>query len=426
MTKHRRTARGFLHRSPSLLIFGRLGASGLALVSSPIVARAIGPEGRGETAAAVALFVIVPVILGVGLSLEVRRQAATSDGSAVLRTARSIVALSTPLAIGIAALTYFTIFTDFSPEGRIVATAGVALAPLSTSWALDVSVLVAHRRYGGVLLIQLLQPAVYLVLILLLWGFGAATVATVLTASIAGIVATFCAGLLLVRVPIRGRHVGLRLLLRQGLTFSGSAIAEVAVNRADQVIVLPLIGAYQAGLYSVATTIGSVPLTIGQALGASYFTPIAQSEGRHRSLLQGEAIRAAIAAAVVATPLIAAGAWAAIPLVFGQAFSPSIPATMIFLLGSAGLLSAYVTSMALAADGRGIAMTIAQVISLVSGFVGLIVLGPALGAVGAAIASTSGYFILLAALLIALRLPARVLIPYPQDFLGAIKRLGRD
>lgn len=408
------------------MIVGRLGASALMLVSAPIVARALGPDGRGETAAALALFLIVPVVLGLGIPLEVRRQAATSDGHAVIRTARRTVAYSAVIAIGIAALANFTIFSEFGPSGRLVATIGVALAPLSTSWSMDVSVLVAHRRYRGVLLMQLLQPAVYVALIVVFWVIGVANVATVLIASIAGTGATFAAGLLLVRVPFQGARVDTKPLVRGGIKFFGSAIAEVASVRADQVVALPLIGAYQAGLYSVAATIGSVPLAIGHALGASYFAPIANSHGQNRFRLQGEAIRAAAAAAAIGIPVVAVLAWMTIPIVFGRDFAPSINATMIVLLGSAAMLVAYVASMALAAQGRGVNMTIAQIAALVCAIASLFILGPPLGAVGAAFASTLGYVVLLALLLLSLRIPARLLVPSPKDFVKSIKRLIRD
>ncbi|MGV0795682.1 oligosaccharide flippase family protein [Mycolicibacterium elephantis] len=426
MTKQRNAGGGTPRRSPSLLVFGRLGSSALMLISAPIVARALGPDGRGETAAALALFLIVPVVLGVGLPLEVRRQAARSDGHAVIRTARRIIALSTVFAALLAMLTYFTIFSDFNATGRAVATVGVALAPLSTSWAIDVSVLVAHRRYRGILLIQLMQPTVYVTFIVFFWALGVASVATVLLASLAGTAATFMAGLLLVRVPIQGPRVCTKSLLRNGITYFGSAIAEMASARADQVLALPLIGAYQAGLYSVAATIGSVPLSVGHALGATYFAPIANAHDRRRIQLQGEAIRAAIAAALMGVPLLALTAWLTIPTIFGREFVPSIHPTMIVLIGSAAMLVAYVASMTLAAEGRGASMTIAQIAALVCAIASLFILGPPLGAVGAAFASTLGYVVLLALLLLSLRIPARLLVPSPKDFVKSIKRLIRD
>jgi O-antigen/teichoic acid export membrane protein len=398
----------------------------LTLISAPVVARTIGPDGRGQTAAALALFLIVPVVLGVGIPLEVRRQAATSDGKAVIRTARVLLAYSALVSTGVAALSYYTIFSSFGTAGRVVATVGVFLTPLSASWALDVSVLVAHRRYAGVLLLQLLQPAVYVCLLIIFWMLSIATVATVLLASVVATAATCCAGAALVRVSLRGERVESVRLLRAGLGFAGSAIAEAASNRADQVFALPLIGAYQAGLYSVAATIGSVPLAIGQALGASYFAPIAQAEGRRRVELQCEAIRSTITIALVVTPLIALCAWPLIPVVFGEEFASATPVAMITLLGSAGLLTAYVASMALVADSKGGRMAIAQFTSLVVGIGCLFMLGPSLGAVGAAIASTFGYIVLLFALLAFLPVPKHSLAPRRGDLSRAVRRLRRD
>lgn len=412
--------------SPSLVIAGRLGASVLALVSSPIVARAIGPEGRGETAAAMALFLIVPVILGVGLPLEVRRLAATSDGRAVVRGARVIVAMSTPVALALALLAYFTIFSDFDPAARMAASVGIALAPLSASWAMDISVLVAHRRYKAVLLIQLLQPAMFVCLILSFWALNIARVSTVIAASVAASVVSFVAGLFLVRVPIRGTRVSIRKLVRKGLTYSGGAVADIASNRVDQVIALPLIGAYEAGIYSVAATIASVPLAIGHALAASYFAPIAQAQGEKRRGLQSESIRGAVAVSIMTIPLLGIAAWILIPVVFGQAFTPSIWVTIICLLGSAGMVSGYVASMALAADGRGIRMTLAQTAALAVGISALLGLGPVLGAIGAAIASTLGYIVLLILLIRFLQLPISEVTPRHRDYAGSIRRLARD
>src|SRR5689334_5155238 len=45
-----------------------------SFLTVPVIARAVGAEGRGETAAVVAAFVFVPVLLGLGIPLEVRRR----------------------------------------------------------------------------------------------------------------------------------------------------------------------------------------------------------------------------------------------------------------------------------------------------------------------------------------------------------------
>lgn len=273
---------------------------------------------------------------------------------------------------------------------------------------------------------QLTQPSVYLVLLLGFWASGHATVATVLIANLGGMVGSFVLGIVLVPFPIIGPRAPMVPLVRSGLKFFGSSIAEIASNRIDQVIALPLIGPAAAGIYSVAATIGAVPLAIGQALGASYFQPIAQADGAARRRRQAEATRVAVAAALIGTPVVALLAWPLIPVVFGELFAPAVPVTMIVLVGSAAMLAAYVVSMALAADGRGIRMTVAQVVSLAVGVAALFAFGPWLGAFGAAIASTIAFLVLLTVLIIGLGLPLREVVPRPRDFLRAMKRLLRD
>ncbi|RXZ72222.1 oligosaccharide flippase family protein [Agromyces albus] len=416
----------FAIQSPSLIVLGRTGSAFIALATAPIVARAIGPAGRGETAAAIALYVIVPVLLAIGLPLEVRRQAATSDGHVALRTARRIVALTiiiaAPLAVGAA----YTVFSGFEPEARVVAAAGIFLAPLSASWALDVGLLVAHRRYRAVFAMQVLQPLVYLVLVVIAWLFGAASVASVLAANVIGSLTTFVLGAALVRVPWRGTLAPIGATLRAGFHYVGSAIAEAASNKLDQVIALPLLGAFQAGIYSVAATIASVPLAIGQALGASHFPTIAQADGDNRKGAQSEAARAGIAAGILSYVPAVALSVVIIPFVFGPDFVSAVPVTVVSLVGSAAMIAGYVISMALAADSKGIRMTIAQVISLGVGIGGLIVLGPLLGAIGAALASTLSYLVLLTILMAALKLPVGKLLPRGRDFVGVLRRLARD
>lgn len=422
----RRLTGAFSVESPSLLVLGRTMSAVLSLATAPIVARAIGPDGRGETAAAIALFVIVPVILAMGLPLEVRRQAATTDGTVVLRTARRLVAASTLLAIPLAALAWATIFSNFEPDARIAASAGLLLSPLAAAWALDVGLLVAHRRYRAVFAMQVIQPSIYLVLVSVAWVFGVASVSSVLISNVIGSVATFVLGIVLVRVRWSGPILSLPATARSGVKYFGSALAEAASSKLDQVIALPLIGAFQAGIYSVAATVAAVPLALGQALGASYFTSVARSEGSERRSVQAQAARAGIAAGVLVYPISVAASVLLIPVVFGDAFAGSVPVAVIALLGSSAMIASFVVSMALAADAKGIRMSLAQVVSLVLGIVGLLLLGPWLGAIGAALASAISYLVLLGILAVALRLPVRDLVPRRRDFVDVLRRLARD
>ena len=59
------------------------------------------------------------------------------------------------LSAALSAAAALTVFEAFDPLARLVASAGIALAPLAATWALDVGLLVAHRRYRAVFAMQL-------------------------------------------------------------------------------------------------------------------------------------------------------------------------------------------------------------------------------------------------------------------------------
>lgn len=412
--------------SPSHLVIGRLIASALALISAPIVARAIGPEGRGETAAALALFNLVPIVLALGVPLEVRRLAAHGHASAAVRTARIFCLTALIPAAPVAILLDRLLFQGLDGSTRVVAVVGVILSPLMMSWMCDNAVLVAQRRYRAVFLLQVTPPSVYVILVLVLWIAGEARPSTVLACNIIATSATFVGAMLLTRIPVGGTRWGYRKLVGNGIRYAGSSIAEAASSRLDQVLVLPLIGAYQAGIYAVAATVSSIPLAFGQAIGASYYPLAAIAHEQDRPKLRTEAIRTGVAAGVLVVPIAGIASVVAIPLVFGSGFTASVPVAGVLFSGAAALVIAYIGSMVLAAEGRGVQMTIAQVISLAVGVLLLMVLGPLWGALGASVASSLSQLVLLAVSVFVLRVRIRDVLPRPIDFRLLVARMRRD
>ncbi|MDD7945819.1 oligosaccharide flippase family protein [Microbacterium sp. NE2HP2] len=412
--------------TPSLLLVGRLGATSMAFITAPIVARSIGADGRGETAAAIALFNLVPILLGIGMPLEVRRLAARAQGDAAIRTARLLVLLTVPFALVAAWAATVSILSGFDTASRVTAFIGIALCPLMIMWTCDSSVLVASGRYKGVMTLQLIQPAAYLVLVIAFASTQTLTVATALISNLAGTVAACITGLSFTRVTPFGPRVRLLTLLRGAVRYAGSSIAEAAASRLDQVIALPLIGAFQAGIYSVAVTVASIPLALGQALGAATFPLVARSEGPERQAFKAEAVRMSVAVSIVTAPLLGIGTWIVIPLLFGPDFEPAVVVSWVAGAGTCALIIAYVCSMNLAAEGRGYTMTVAQACALALSIALLYALAPNYGALGAAAASTVGYFALMVTLLLATRVRIRQACPGPRDLSRAFATLFRQ
>lgn len=411
--------------SPFLLVIGRLGATALAFITAPIIARAIGPIGRGETAAALAAFAIAPILLAFGVPLEIRRLAAVGQAAESLRTGRVICLLAVPVAVALGLLGYFTLFASFDASARLVAAIGVATSPLAMAWMCDLGVLIATGRLRGVMFMQLLQPVVYLLAILAFWTAGMIDTSTVLIANVIGTLATCVLGVALTRVPVRGGRYPLGEMLRGGGRFAGSSMAEAASTRLDQMVALPLIGAFQAGIYSAAVTVAALPFALGQALGAHYFPLIARAEGDERGQLKEQSIRVSTALALICVPVMVPAIWIGVPLLFGHEFGPAVPVAWLSLAGTCTMIVAYVCSMALAAEGHGKRMTIAQTVSLAVAMGLLFLLAPRWGAMGAAAASSLSYVTLLVSLLVGMGVRFRQSLPGLADFPLAILTLVR-
>ncbi|BBY17625.1 hypothetical protein MLIT_32170 [Mycolicibacterium litorale] len=358
--------------------------------------------------------------------MEVRRLSAISEADAALRSARLVIAISIFASIVLALACYFSLFESFDKFSRVTATVGVALSALPASWALDVSVLIAHERFGAVAILQVIQPATYVVLIVAFWLLDIATVATVLVAFIISNFANFVTGIALTRVPLRGEVLASRRFLSNSFAFYAGSVAQIASTRLDQVLALPLIGAQQAGYYSVAVTIGSAPpLVLGHALAGSIFRGIARADAGERARLESAAIRSAAALALMCCPLLAIAAWPMVPFVFGADFEGALPATFVAIIAGGAQLIGFVASSAANARGRGRLLTLAQVGGLAVGVSALIPLGHFAGALGASIASAAGFIVTVLILALALRVRLSDLVPRPADFVNAVKLIGR-
>ena len=211
--------------------------------------------------------------------------------------------------------------------------------------------------------------------------------------------------------------------MRGAVKFAGAAIAESASYRLDQVLALPIIGAYNTGLYAVAVTMGSAPLSLGHAISASYYPRVAQANGTDRDQLNAEGTRVGLAIALLVCIPLAMITPLVVPLLFGAEFVGAIVPALLSLAGTVALVCGFVASSLLAAAGRGIVMTVAQCCSLVVGIGLLFVLGPPLGAVGASLASSISYVVLSLIVIWALGVRPSAALPHIHDFRLALSTL---
>jgi O-antigen/teichoic acid export membrane protein len=411
--------------SPVLVAVGQLVASGLTLVSAPIVARAIGPEGRGLTAAAIACFVIVPVVLGFGMPLELRRRAGTPNGPAAIRTARLIALAATLPAALLGMVLATTLFGEADAATRWSIGIGVAATPATVWIASAISVLVAHRRFIDVLILRVTPPFVYVVVVIVIWAAtGRVEVWEVVAGNLAGTLVAALLATWMIRPGATAERVPARQLLRGSAPFAGGSLAEALVAQLPQILAISVLGLRDAGFYSVAATIGMAPLALAHALGAASFSHIALADDEDRTPLVVESTRLAVTAAAASAVLVLAVS-PAVPLVFGEAFAEAAPVTAGMAIFTFGAVGSYALAMSLVALGRGWRTTSVNVTMLVIGVGGFLLLGATSGAIAAAIGMGAGALVSLVVALLHMRLPVAAMIPRPGDLLGLVRMLLR-
>ncbi|QHC57217.1 lipopolysaccharide biosynthesis protein [Rathayibacter sp. VKM Ac-2760] len=411
-----------LLNSPIAMLASRLSVAALGLVSAPIIAQSLGPSGRGETAASLAAMYLIPIVLAFGMPLEIRRRVLVAGDLGAVRTARRLALLTAVPAALVAWLVTSTFLSSLDEAATIAVFVAITGTPLMVSWMVDIGVVGAQRRFGAVALLQATQPVVYVGGILLLFLLDSISVAGVIWANFAGSLMTAVIGALLNR-PRSARPVPWRPLLRGSATFYGAQASDAAYQRLDQVIMLPLIGAHQAGLYSVAVTIGTLPVFLAHAVAAPVFSDITRTEGRARITATGDALRSAFVVGLASAVFLAVISPWGVPFLFGSAFEEALPAVMFAIVGSIFVVVTVSAGEVLSARNSGLRLTLAQGAGLITCLVLLLTFGPANGAVAAAIANASGILMALIVMLLAIRPPARTIVPRPSDVPLVVRRL---
>jgi O-antigen/teichoic acid export membrane protein len=400
-------------------MLGQVASALLSFLSAPVIARAIGVEGRGVTASVIAIAVVIPVLLGLGVPQEVRRHATGAPASDFMRAPRILALLGVAPAAAIAAIVGALMFGELDSDTRTAAIAAIVATPLAVWWACELGVLVATRRFWVVMLMQIANPAVLLLAVGLMSVGGVATPALVIYASIAGNAITAMIGFVAVG-PAGRSNIGVRSIVRRGLRFLGAGAAEVGLNRLPLIVALPLVGAFQAGLLSVAVTLMSIMLVIGQSVAAAHFR--AAAIAGHGSTPVRNAVAQSSALSFLAALLLAGIVPFVIPALFGPDFAPSIVSAFICLAGSIPMVTGFTANSMLVAVNRGFAATTSNVIAVFVQATAMVALSQ-FGAVGLSIGIGLGFIVQASVASMVLRLRLHDILPRPRNLSAGIQAL---
>lgn len=358
------------------------------VASAPILAQAVGVDGRGGVAAITAPVLLVAVVAAFGVpdatTYFVARSIAPLRGirrRSVLLAASAAVVASGGVVIGAPAL-----LDDPGAADLLAVLAACTIAPAAV-----VGVLRAHaagqERWGLVAIERTAAPVLRLLAFALLHTFGrldvaSAAVVIVLTPLVAG----------LVYFPRRygdsqgpaSRPPAHRALLGYGARAWVGTLAGAVVMRLDQVLMVPLASAEQLGLYAVAVTVSELPLVVTSAIREVLLTADARRQD-DQALARAGRIATVVSALAAAALCGSAGWW--LPVLFGAGFGDALLPTVI-LAGAVVLgVPGSVAGAALSARGLPQLRSLALCVAALVGTAVLFALVPHWGAVGGASAT---------------------------------------
>jgi O-antigen/teichoic acid export membrane protein len=381
----------------NLLTTGAAGVAvyALGLVTGPILARSLGPAGRGELAA-----VLVPAdLLYLGLAFGLPPAAAylhREFGRGTLFATSTLfgLAVGVPLVVCLwPVLPHY--YGNHQPATLFWAYVFLSAAPLSVGAVTALNLIWAD---GADLRWNLCRVTPIVVTALLVVALSVTARLTVWTGLAASFTGSFATTVLLITVAVRWRslRVSLRTLRSQlsyGARVAVGTVADTVTARLDQALLVAMVPAAELGLYAVAVSAAGVSSPLSSSLGLALFPELRRGgdSDAARRRRAARALAAVLASSMaVAAVLAVFGPWLLARL-FGPGFAPAATPLRLLLLGQiANDATQPLTARLLAANRPGTASQ-ASAIAAVLTVAGVPLLVPTFGINGAAAATTFSY-----------------------------------
>ena len=364
-----------------------LGAAA-GLITGPILARALGADGRGDLAAILVPFALAPYILSVGIPAYAQRELPRG------RPVNEVVgSLAVPLVLlGLLGALAGVPIADALAEGRstvrLLLLVAFATLPVLLPGVMLYACLGGLQRWRAVSVARLTPLFVALAADVVLYAIGRLTVGSAAAFTIIGALLGLLPSLPLLR---EGRPAFVPAIAREGLAFGArtwvGSLATIVNGRVDQLLMITVVAPRELGLYAVATTLAGASTLLVTAVAPPLMARI--SAGNPGLLPQ--ALRMTLAAAFIINLLLALTAPLLLPLLFGSDFEGAVPMTIILLAAAVPLTGSGVLTAALQADGAPLLASMGEGIALVLTLAGLAVALRPWGGVGAAVVSLVSY-----------------------------------
>ena len=374
----------------------------IGVASAPVLARALGVEGRGEVAAAMAPAALVVAVGTLGLP-----EALTYHLARRPEAARRALASSSAISLLLGALcwTLSWAFADALTGGDSslvgIMLVGTALALPTMVVGLLRGAAAGLQMWGTIAADRVLSSVLRLAVLLALALAGLLDVrVAVISMSLVPVLTGLVYWRVLRRRPplppgdplLREReHEGPQRPVTADVVAFGSrtwlgSVASMATGRVAQLLTAPLAGTTQLGLLVVAITISDVLFILVTAVRDALFGVSARVDDREQlmAISRSATLVGAVGALVIG---------ATVPLwigpVFGEQFTAATAPTWWLLLAAVANVPGLMAGAGLGAWGRPGLRSASFVVALVVLLAGFVLLVPSGGAVGAGVAAVA-------------------------------------
>jgi len=380
------------------LFWAKIGGNGGYFVAVLLVARGLGPAGRGTVAFITVAALVVAHVSGLGVG------EATTVLSARHPPRRPVLlanALGFFLGSGATAATLA--FLGLALTG--IQPAGVGTPELAILWLGIVACAAGEAGYSFLVGVERLRQLafvtgfaswVYAGLVLVLWlgpglTVGRAALAWTATEALrATVLISLSSRTTILALPDR------RLLAEEigfGLRLWVGSLARFLNFRTDQILMGFIATEAALGFYAVAVNVSEALLYLPSSAATALLPLIARTEPARRGPETLRAFRsvifvtaAAVGAAALLGPLL-------LPVVFGDAFDESVIPFLWLLPGTFGYAASAVFSNALVGSSSPGLSSVGPMVSLLVGFALDLALIPTYGATGAAAAASVAFLV---------------------------------
>ncbi len=388
-------------RAPiSLSVATSIAIVGLNALTGVVIARSLGPQGRGELTAVLLWPTLLASLgfLGLGEATTYHLSRATAPLGRLVGTTATLAAVQTGLLVGVGAGVVPLALRRYDGQVRTTALLFLLYVPLFFLMNYPLALVQGLQRFRALNVLRLLSyaPAAAAIVALVLTDR-----LSVRTAALAYLGAYLLNGLvsaaLVARAgPLRPRFDGrlARTLLGFGVRSHTGSVAATLNEWLGPVVISLFLTPAKLGLYVVALALTSATTLVGWSVTLVALPAVARLDaGRERRIAVARFSRVTlVGAAAVSAPLVVFAPYL-IRLVFGGTFAGAAGISRILLVAAVVLTTNHVLQGVLKGLGRPLEAGVGEGLALVVTLAGLAALLPWLGLAGAALTALLAYLV---------------------------------